>query len=1274
MSHPSADEGAAPSDPLPVPAAGQSILPSIERRLGSEVRVALRSDGGGDGTESAEGGLLYGKYRLRGELGRGGVGVVLRGNDVDLGRDVAIKVLREEHQDRVDVLKRFVEEAQIGGQLQHPGVVPVYDLGMSEGRPFFAMKLIRGKSLEQLLRERANPREQRRRFLGIFEQVCQTLAYAHARGVIHRDLKPGNVMVGTFGEVQVVDWGMGKVLDRPEPAAEVAAAVRSEDAALEPDVSTVRSASTDAHSELGSMMGTPGYMPPEQARGAIHEIDERSDVFALGAILFEILGGTPPQVGAPMERLRMAWAWDSDAALARLAPFDVDADLLGLVGACLQKERDARPRSAQEVADRVAGWLSAVEERAQRAQVEAAEAKARAAEAEALEAELRARAAREEARAEKERAEAEQARLRAEAERKRRVAAVLILAALVVGVIGTTYGMLRADDQREQAEAARRSEAERAEGERLANEKATRRLEQVQKSNEILGAVFDGLDPDERSKEGISLQTALTAQLDKAIAQLEGDAIGDPLDVARMQMRLALSLYGLGEFERSEALLTKVSAFADANLPRDDPLAIHALTGIATSRGGAGRAGDAVAPMREAYDRLLAARGAEDPKVIEALANLGATLQNARKSKEARPLLEQALPLLREHLGLEAQLTLTCINNLAACLCSLGEPQPAIPLFEEAQQRSTEAFGPDNSKSIQTSVNLAKAYQGVGQIEKALATAESAYAAARRALGTDHPSTLAATNVLAEICRDSGNTARTVELMEEQRRLAESRYGPGDEKTLQAMNNLAAAYWSAHRFEEAIPLLEVTVQRRSALFGREDGQTQHALMNLGVNLLEAGRGAEAVPLFEENLRHAETYPFLLAAAAPLSKLYRDAGKPERALAALEETLRITRALGEGDPRATLRLMADLGAGYFHAGRLDRSIPLLEEYVEGSRKTVGATHPQTVLGLCNLGMNYMGAGRANDARRVFAQATEAYGTDPRAVHYAEEPAKRLLGSAYGSLGRWKEQTALLAEALAMGRTRLGPGNADHPEILAMEQELAFGYWRLDKLDRSIPLFEHVVRAMEARFGADDLRTLRMLANLGVNYLDAGRFTEAVGALERAHAGRDRDPGLGAILSPLVSAWIRGGKPEKALPELEKGVRSLRAGAGPDSPQLASGLAELSTAHLALKQFSEAEAVARECLGIRERVLPGSWATANAKSLLGDALLGLGRHEEAEPLLLDGYRALKASEASMPPQALPRVSEALERLIRLYETTGRDADAATWRRELEARRGH
>jgi len=317
-----------------------------------------------------------GRYQVLGEIGRGGVGIVYKGRDQDLGRDVAIKVLRPEHVSRPEILERFVEEAQIGGQLQHPGIVPVYEIGLQAGeRPYFAMKLVKGHTLAQLLAQRKSPDDDRRRFLGIFEQVCQTIAYAHARRVVHRDIKPHNVMLGSFGEVQVVDWGFAKVLplailDGPTlPKASAAASV----------ISTVRSdPKKGSHSVAGSMMGTPAYMPPEQALGDVEHLDQRSDVFGLGAMFCEILTGQPPYLAADEDLVQQAARANLQGAYERLERCGADAVLIALCRQCLSPARQARPESAKQVAEAVAKYLTSVEERARQAQIHAAESKVKA--------------------------------------------------------------------------------------------------------------------------------------------------------------------------------------------------------------------------------------------------------------------------------------------------------------------------------------------------------------------------------------------------------------------------------------------------------------------------------------------------------------------------------------------------------------------------------------------------------------------------------------------------------------------------------------------------------------------------------------------------------------------------------------------------------------------------------------------------------------------------------------------------------------------------------
>ncbi|GEM_PF-249115 len=274
---------------------GKSVSGILRKQDGIASDVTLPSPDLPDTVFEGPGGEA--RYEILDEIGRGGMGAILRLVDRDIRRPVAMKViLGSDDRGRT---ARFVEEAQITGQLEHPNIVPVHEIGLDpDGRLYFTMKLVKGESLETLL-DRVNLAEKAgpaavpegsaplptlSDLLHIYLKVCDAVAFAHSKSVIHRDLKPENVMVGRFGEVQVMDWGLAKVLGR-------------EDAAGEDLVATIRSEAPAGKTLEGEVMGTPSYMPPEQADGRLEEIDERSDIFALGAILYRILTLDAPYTG-----------------------------------------------------------------------------------------------------------------------------------------------------------------------------------------------------------------------------------------------------------------------------------------------------------------------------------------------------------------------------------------------------------------------------------------------------------------------------------------------------------------------------------------------------------------------------------------------------------------------------------------------------------------------------------------------------------------------------------------------------------------------------------------------------------------------------------------------------------------------------------------------------------------------------------------------------------------------------------------------------------------
>ncbi len=326
-----------------------------------------------------------GRYQLGAEIARGGMGVVYRATDTALGREVAVKVLHEKYEPQSGTARRFADEAHIAAQLQHPGIPPVHDLGtLPDGRPFLAMKLIKGETLDELLRLRPDTAADRGRFVAAFEQVCHAVAYAHAHSVIHRDLKPANVMVGAFGEVQVMDWGLAKVLasgGRQPPGTP-----DDPDATAAGTVVQSTRDSDGLFTQAGSVLGTPAFMPPEQALGAIGKIDARSDVFGLGAVLAVILTGKPPFATTSAETTRIKAAQGKvDECFARLDACGAEPDLVVLCKRCLSPTPADRPADAGVVAKAVAELRAAADERARQAELDRVKA-----EGEKLAADLRA--------------------------------------------------------------------------------------------------------------------------------------------------------------------------------------------------------------------------------------------------------------------------------------------------------------------------------------------------------------------------------------------------------------------------------------------------------------------------------------------------------------------------------------------------------------------------------------------------------------------------------------------------------------------------------------------------------------------------------------------------------------------------------------------------------------------------------------------------------------------------------------------------------------------
>jgi WD40 repeat protein/serine/threonine protein kinase len=312
------------------------------------------------------------RYELLGEVTRGGMGIIYRLRDRKLNRTIAMKVLlepggTEDHQrSTAQLLARFVEEAQITAQLDHPGIVPVHEAGVdAEGRPYFTMRLVKGRELGEVLRLAREEREgwNLARAVSQLVKACQAVAFAHARGVVHRDLKPSNIMVGGFGEVYVMDWGLAKVTGRKD----------IHDLRLRPDPRvSLTSIHSDPRSDTGgtsdsplitldgSVMGAPAFMAPEQAKGMVEEIDGTSDVYSLGAILYELLAGHAPYLepGARLSprTILAAVVHGPPRRLHEIVP-GAPPEIVSICEKAMAREKDARYASSLDLAEDLQAFL-----------------------------------------------------------------------------------------------------------------------------------------------------------------------------------------------------------------------------------------------------------------------------------------------------------------------------------------------------------------------------------------------------------------------------------------------------------------------------------------------------------------------------------------------------------------------------------------------------------------------------------------------------------------------------------------------------------------------------------------------------------------------------------------------------------------------------------------------------------------------------------------------------------------------------------------------------
>ena len=995
------------------------------------------------------------RYHLEGQVGRGGVGVVLRLHDRHLHRRLAMKVLRErevfESEDRQvsrQLLGRFLEEAQVTSQLDHPGVVPVHELGLDpDGKVYFTMRLVRGQTAGAVFASARAGQDgwTTTRALEVVLKVCDTIAFAHDRGVMHRDLKPANVMVGKFGEVYVMDWGLAKLF-----GAAAGSAAAASDAEEPLATARRRDAGNDGDADMatlpGQKLGTPEYMAPEQAAGTA--LDERVDVYAIGAMLYELLTGRPPYGAAPGQ------ARD--------------------VGEILRHVRDGLPMRIEQVQPGVPAELVAITERAM-----ARDREERYPKVVDLSADLRAFLDQRAVQAYRTGALVE---LKLWVRRNKALAVSLAAAALllVVGSLGIAVYSEEAKRNERQAKAQEILANQRAAETRLAADFNSRTLstlsvelfgdrllhlfrEEVASSRHRAGgtdaeasAAVSSFDELSRAVNmtNVARQALREVLFEPAAATIARDYGAQPLVAAMLRSPLAETLANLGLTDLGLEVAHSALATWCEMLPPDHPnVAVDTLL-VARLERDAGHFEAAEQAFRDCERLNRATYGEASPQAIGATNGLGDMLRQAGRAAEAEQLLTANLEVARASLGADHLDTLACANNLAQAILARGDAGRAVQLMRGvlASVSSSDATARPRLAVLH---NLATALRRSNQWDAALEIGLESLKEHARIHGHEHPDTLDAADLLALIQADLGQfDAAKAQL---QRVLAVSRRVRGNQhpRTLSIMNNLGMVLRNNGHPDAAEPLLRECLVGRLSLLPRDHAHTLGTKNLLALALRDLQRFDEAESLYREVL------------AAQRRSLPQDSSE-------------------------TTRTMNNLGRLLTVRGKRTEARKLLTEAVARQRESAGIENRQTLIYIDNLAHLLIDLGEYGEGERLLGEALDVrrrtYGIADRDTLKG----LRSLAALMASQDRFEEAARLLEDAWTSCERALG---SDDRETLLSALQLAHLERRARKPGAAEAIYRRLLPHCEA-FGGTPPLVLYCKSGLGWSLLDAGQAATAV----------------------------------------------------------------------------------------------------------------------------------------------------------------------------------
>ena len=716
---------------------------------------------------------------------KGGLGEVFLAEDTELNRKVALKEIQAKHANDPVSRRRFLAEAEITGNLEHPGIVPVYGLGTyPDGRPFYAMRFIKGEDLESAIRKFHSASSasftglEFRRLLRKLIDVCHTVAYAHSRGVVHRDLKPGNVMIGPFGETLVMDWGVAKLIGGSEGAEIVA---REQLSTASDEAGRGLEAAKAAATLIGHAVGTPAYMSPEQAAGRLDTLGPASDVYSLGATLYVILTGRAPFQGTVNDVLPMVRAGKFEATRRHKpqVPEALDAICRSAMALCPGE----RYQSAMSLAADIERWLADEPVSAWREPWP------------------------------------DQARRWV---RRHQPLVVGWAAAVGVALTALTVAVpLLSLAWRNELAARRAEQRQRI----LAISKAQEANASKKKANEeqagaehALRFLVDAFRRPDPSMDGRTLK--VVDLLDHAANELDRSVGDEPLVRATFLNAIGQTYIGLGLHREGLAVFQRALSVRREQLGDNDPATLESMNNLAMAYHDVGRLDLAIPILSDTLEKRRNALGGDHPDTIETMNDLAVAFWKTGQAERAIPLYESILVNVRATLGEDHADTLTIMDNLAVAYGAAGYHDKAIAHHEAIFTRFQAKLGADHISTLVAMNNLARAYQRSGQVRESIHFYEQTLASLRRKLGDEHPTTLVTMNGLAESYRLAGELARASALLEATWAGRRVKLGCDHPETLSTVFALAQVYMATDQRDKAVPLARAFLDKTAELGAR----------------------------------------------------------------------------------------------------------------------------------------------------------------------------------------------------------------------------------------------------------------------------------------------------------------------------------------------------------------------------------------------------------------------------------------------------------------------